>query len=337
MSAPARIEIYQLQKMPSATPLLDIETLTVAAGEIVAIVGPVGSGKTELLDLLTGQSQPTRGTVRVCGLDPRRDHQRLSQRVGVVFRENGLYERQSVRANLTFHCSLRGLPNRRADEVLAEVGLADHAATPAARLPANLARRLAFGRAILHKPQALLLMDPFAGCDTASCAVLSQSMRQMAQGGAAVLILTREGAGLAALCRAVYTLEQGRLRRVDIPQGNEEPKAELPFKVPARQEGQVVLVNPADILFASAEEDQTHLHTTMGEIPSHLSMGDLETRLLRNGFFRAHRSYLVNLQRVKAIIPYTRDSYTLILDDPANTEIPLSRNAAKELRELLGY
>jgi ABC-2 type transport system ATP-binding protein len=46
---------------------------------------------------------------------------------------------------------------------------------------------------------------------------------------------------------------------------------------------------------------------------------------------------LVNLQRVSTIIPYTRDSYTLILDDAAKTEIPLSKNAAKELRDLLGY
>jgi ABC-2 type transport system ATP-binding protein len=245
---------------------------------------------------------------------------------------------------LRFHGRLRGLPLARCDEVLAEVGLADHASTASNKLPAALARRLAFGRAILHHPALLILMEPFSGCEAASCALISRLVSQYAGQGAAVLILAREGAGMANLCGSVYALDAGHLSRVELPRAGQDLKGvgdstgmSMPFKVPARQEGQVTLINPADILYASAEEDQTHLYTSQGEVPSHLTMGELEERLARNGFFRAHRGYLVNLQRVKAIIPYTRDSYTLILDDAANTEIPLSKSAAKELRELLGY
>ena len=57
----------------------------------------------------------------------------------------------------------------------------------------------------------------------------------------------------------------------------------------------------------------------------------------RSGFFRAHRAYLVNLQQVKEVIPYTRDSFTLRLKDAAGTEIPLSKSAERDLRDLLGY
>ena len=67
------------------------------------------------------------------------------------------------------------------------------------------------------------------------------------------------------------------------------------------------------------------------------TLAELEQRLARSGFFRAHRAYLVNLQHVKEVIPYTRDSFSLRLDDAANTEIPLSKTAAGELKELLGY
>jgi ABC-2 type transport system ATP-binding protein len=336
MTAIPIITIKNLQKVSGARRVLEIDALSVLTGQIVAVVGPVGSGKGELLALLTGQSQPTAGEVSVCGLEPSRHRRAISEQVGVMFREPGLYERQSARANLVFHTNLRGLPAQRADEVLAEVGLLDQANTPAGKLPLNLARRLAYGRAILHQPRALLLMEPFAGCDAASCELLSKSMRQQTATGSAVLILAREGAGLAGLCDDIYTLDQGRMSRVEVPR--EENRDRLPFKIPARSEGQVVLINPADLLYASADEDQTRLHTLQGQnISSHLTMSELEERLCRNGFFRAHRGYLVNLQRVNAIIPYTRDSYTLILDDAAKTEIPLSKNAAKELRELLGY
>jgi ABC-2 type transport system ATP-binding protein len=330
------IEISYLQKISGARLALDIDALTIQAGQIVAVVGPVGSGKGELLSLLTGQSQPTAGDVFVCGLKPSHQRQKISELIGVLFRDAGLYERQSVRANLLFYANLRCLPASRADEVLAEVGLRDQANTPAGKLPLNLARRLAYGRAILHCPKVLLLVDPFSGCDTPSCELIAQSLRQQTASGNAVLILAREGTGLAGLCDDIYALDQGRLSRVEIP--HDDNREHLPFKIPARSEGQVVLVNPADLLYASANEDQTRLHTLQGqEILSHLTMGELEKRLARNGFFRAHRGYLVNLQRVSTIIPYTRDSYTLILDDAAKTEIPLSKNAAKELRDLLGY
>ncbi len=329
------IELNQLQKIVGGHTLLDIQALTVNAGEVTAILGPTGSGKAELFALLTGQSRPTSGTVRIHGLDPLKERKALSRYVGVLFEENGLYERQTARDLLLFYCRLRGLPATRADEVLAQVGLADHASIPAGKLAPGLARRLAFGRALLHQPQALLLLKPFAECDAASTTLLARVIGEFGAAGGAVLILATELTGLTSLCQNVYILEQGHLQTSEV--AAEERRVDLPFKVPARQEGKVVLVNPADILYASVEDGQTTLHTVQGVIPSHLTLGELEERLARNGFFRAHRGYLVNLQRVKAVIPYTRDSYSLTLDDPVSTEIPLSKTAARELRDLLGY
>jgi ABC-2 type transport system ATP-binding protein len=101
-------------------------------------------------------------------------------------------------------------------------------------------------------------------------------------------------------------------------------------------------VNPADILYATSDDGRTNLYTVNGRIPTHLSLSELETRLARSGFFRAHRSYLVNLQHIKEMVAYTRDSYTLILDghQPDTTEpieIPLSKSAARDLRERLDF
>ncbi len=329
------IELTQLQKVVGESTLIAIDDLVVDVGQIVAIAGPAGSGKSALLALLTGQSRPTSGTVRVCGLDPVRDRNALSQKVGVLFAEDSLYERLSARDNLLFHCRLRGLPIARADEVLAQVGLVDHATVPAERLSRSLARRLALGRAILHQPSVLLLRDPFAGCDAPSIEVLARVIRDLSDAGVAALILSTEMTGLADLCQVVYLLDQGRITQAAT--SPEDRRFELPFRVPAKQEGHVALVNPADILYASTQDEQTLLHTMQGDVPSHLTLTELEERLAHNGFFRAHRGYLVNLQRVKAVVPYTRDSFSLILDDPAGTEIPLSKTAARELRTLLGY
>jgi ABC-2 type transport system ATP-binding protein len=107
--------------------------------------------------------------------------------------------------------------------------------------------------------------------------------------------------------------------------------------IPAKLEGRVALINPSDILYALAQDNKAYLQTTTDLYPTQFTLSELEKRLSRSGFFRAHRSYLVNLQHVKEVIPYTRDSYSLRLKDPASSKIPLSKSAARELRELLGF
>jgi ABC-2 type transport system ATP-binding protein len=132
----------------------------------------------------------------------------------------------------------------------------------------------------------------------------------------------------------VHSLEQGSIVDSYDPDAR---RPDLPFKIPARTQDKVVLVNPADILYALAKDGRAHLATAEGQLPTQFTLAEVEQRLARSGFFRAHRGYLVNLQHVREVIPYTRNSYSLILDDTSGTEIPLSKSAAGELRELLGY
>lgn len=329
------IEIRNLQKVVEHNTVVNLELLQVKPGEIVALVGPAGSGKSALLQLLTGQIGPTLGEIRLAGFDPHAQRDAFSQQVGVLFPEDSLYQRQSAESNLVFHCRLRGLPKQRAQEVLSEVGLADRARTRVDKLPPSLMRRLAFGRAILHQPAVLLLQDPFANCDKASIPLLSNLMRQQAEREAAVLILADDATHLDELCDTIHVLDQGRI--VETYQPQDERQSNLPFKIPVKLEGTVALVNPSDIYFADAEGGRAYLQTAEARLPTQFTLTELEQRLMRSGFFRAHRGYLVNLQHVKEVIPYTRNSFSLRLDDPAGTKIPLSKSAAAELRELLDY
>lgn len=329
------IELKELQKVIDQNTQIDIRELTVEAGEVAALVGPIDSGKEILLELLTGQTRPTAGEVRLVGFDPSTDRDRFSHEVGVLFAEDNLYTRMTAEGNLKFYGRLRRLPEARVSEVLHKVGLADHANVKVEKLPSSLLRRLGFGRAILHDPKVLLLVDPFAKCDDTSVTLLSGLMSDLAADGAAILFLAEETTNLDPLCDMIYRLEKGRI--VDVYSPGEERRADLPFMIPAKQEGKIDLVDPADILYVVAQDDRTYLQTASDLLPTQFTLTELEKRLTRSGFFRAHRSYLVNLQHVKEVIPFTRDSFTLRLKDEAGTQIPLSKSAARELRELLGY
>ncbi len=329
------IELRNLQKVVGQSTVIHIMDLKVESGQVVALLGAVDSGLDILLEILTGRTSPTMGQVRVAGIDPRADREAFSHQVGIVFAEDNLYSRLSPQGNLQFYGRLHRLPKARAAEILKKVGLADHANVRVEDLPSSLLRRLAFGRAILHNPKVLILAEPFSRSDQASVQSLSEIIRELAEDGAAILILSGDDEHLRGLCDVIYRLEKGRIVEVVRPQ--EERRAELPFMIPAKLEGAVALVDPGDIFYVYAQEDRAFLQTAEGSIPTQFTLAELEQRLSRSGFFRAHRSYLVNLQHVKEVIPFTRDSYTLRLKDAEGTQIPLSKSAARELQELLGY
>jgi len=329
------IVLKDLQKVLDQTTVIDIPTLQVKAGEVAALVGPVDSGKDVLFQLLIGRTHPTIGSLCLTGVDPYHEQAAFSQQVGVLFPEDNLYKRMSVLGNLQFYNRLHRLPKTRVVEVLEQVGLADHARTSVEKLPPGLSRRLALGRAILNHPRVLLLADPFAGCEQVSITLISQVIRKLADAGAAALIFTQDETHLEMFCDTVYRLDKGRI--VEKVDPREERQRNRPFMIPARANDKIILVDPAEILYVFAQDDRAYLQTADERLLTQFTLAELEKRLSRSGFFRAHRAYLVNLQQIKEVIPYTRDSFTLRLKDSARTEIPLSKSAERELRELLEY
>jgi len=328
------IEISNVQKESREGARLQLDHFRIQAGEVSAVIGPPGSGIQLLFDLLTGQTRPATGTVRLNGLDPAADWSQLSRVTGILFEEDSLYTTRTVQGNLTFHASLFNLPSASVQAALNAVGLADQAATRLDALSTGQLRRLAYARAVLHDPSFLILVEPFIRCDQDSIALIKRELRARAEKGCAVLILAPDEGNLAGLCERLYRLENGLI--TETRESSSDPSRL--FKIPVKGEGSVTLIHPGDILFANADEGRAALHTTKGEqLVTQFTLSELEQRLSSRGFFRAHRGYLVNLQHVSEVIPFTRNSYNLRLDDDAGSLIPLSKTAAAELRDLLGY
>jgi ABC-2 type transport system ATP-binding protein len=303
---------------------------------VVAFVGPAESGVDDLFDLFIGRSSLSRGSLTLNSINPFLEKESFSQAVGVLFEVDGLYETRSAYANLAFSARLYGIEKARVQEVLDTVGLSDQGAQRVDRLAAGLRRRVAFARAILHQPAILLLDKPFLRCDQTSIEWLQRIIRELADEGMCVVIFERDQAWLEALCDVIYTVEDGRIASSSSLEERQE--AQLPFKIPVKVEGSVNLIHPADLLYADADEGKAQLHLIDGRVMrSQFTVGELESRLAQRGFFRAHRGYLVNLQHVSEVIPFTRDSYSLRLSDAQGSLVPLSKSAATALRELLGY
>lgn len=213
------IECRELSRSFGPRRALDSLSLSVERGEIVGLLGPNGSGKTTTLRILATLLRPTSGTARVLGFDAAEQPMEIRRRIGVVPERPGLYERQTVDANLRFWAEAYALPDPDAAiaAALDYVGLADRRGDPAGALSKGLKQRVALARAIIHRPPVLLLDEPSSGLDPSAAAAIEALIRGLAADGAAVLMNTHRLAEAERLCDRVAILRDGVLLQLGTP------------------------------------------------------------------------------------------------------------------------
>jgi ABC-2 type transport system ATP-binding protein len=342
------LEIRHLEKIFAGHCALSIETLDVDAGEIVAVVGPTGCGKTLFINILAGAVPASGGSMLLDGQSIHRRASGVSLPVearlplGVLFADDLLYERHTVRGNLEFSCRWSRLPLSSAGDMLKQVGLSDQAQQAVARLSPPAKRRLAFARALLGHPRLLLMDQPTLRADSETQAVFARLLQEAAADGSLVLFTEEDLTWAGSWCSRAIELQDGHVAERLVMSGSPDmpgsvPEKLAPFRVPARREDRIMLYDPAEILYATSRDGKTYLRTAREEALTNLTLQELEARLGGRGFFKAHRAYLVNLQHVTAVIQYTRNSYSLQLDDGGQADIPLSKQSERALHDLLGY
>ncbi|MHB1651849.1 MAG: LytR/AlgR family response regulator transcription factor [Desulfitobacteriaceae bacterium] len=106
--------------------------------------------------------------------------------------------------------------------------------------------------------------------------------------------------------------------------------------IPVDQRGKTILLRPDEIVYIYTDKDNVYVKTHKDSYLTRFTLRDLESRLSPNLFFRSHRCYLVNIQRMRELIPYFNGTYTVVVDDADRSEIPVSRTQSRKLKEVLG-
>ncbi|WP_339243373.1 LytTR family transcriptional regulator DNA-binding domain-containing protein [Paenibacillus sp. FSL F4-0243] len=158
-----------------------------------------------------------------------------------------------------------------------------------------------------------------------------------------ILILTSNLEDALISCDTIYRLNESGFHPLDI-RDFEEDKQELQKqdetnitlqKISTKRNDKVILFNPPEIDFIESVEGSILVHVDGENYDCALTLTELEQRLLNFGFFRCHRSYIVNLQKVREIITWTKNSYSLRLNTGKDAVVPLSRSKLSELKALL--
>jgi ABC-2 type transport system ATP-binding protein len=173
---------------------LDGVSFTVERGRFCALLGPNGAGKSTLFGMLTRLFTPRTGRIAIAGHDMAHAPRAALARMGVVFQASTLDPDLTVRCNLLYFAALHGLSGREAETramaALERLGMAERADEKAAKLNGGHRRRMEIARALIHRPDVLLLDEPTVGLDAASRAAITQHVHDLASRGLTVLWAT---------------------------------------------------------------------------------------------------------------------------------------------------
>jgi ABC-2 type transport system ATP-binding protein len=190
-------------------------SLEVRAGEIYGLLGPNGAGKTTTISMISGLLRPDAGTVSVDGANVWLEAARAKRAMGVVPQELAVYEDLSARENFEFWGQLAGLPRAdakaRATELLKALQLDSRANDPVKNFSGGMKRRVNIGCALLHRPKLLLLDEPTVGIDPQARTTILDFVRNLRDGGTAILYTTHYLEEAESLCSRIGIIDQGRL------------------------------------------------------------------------------------------------------------------------------
>jgi ABC-2 type transport system ATP-binding protein len=206
----AAVEVESLVvRYGDLTAVVDV-SFTADAGEVTAVLGGNGAGKTSTIEVCEGYRNAASGRVRVLGLDPAVDQTKLSERMGVMLQEGGIYPSARVADTVRHYCALydRGVD---ADALVDLVGLRDRAAATWRRMSGGERQRLSLALALAARPEVAFLDEPTAGVDVIGRDTIRSVVRDLADSGCAVVMATHELDEAERMADRVLIFDAGRV------------------------------------------------------------------------------------------------------------------------------
>ena len=275
VTLPNLISIQNVSHQYGQKRVLNNISFDVGEGEVFALLGPNGVGKTTTIRLLNGLLNPLSGNLQVLGLDPRRNSVDIRRQVGVLTETPALYERLNALENLKFFGTLAGMPSgdleKRVEELLEFFGLSHRARDRVSSYSKGMKQRLALARALLIKPRLLFLDEPTSGLDPEAARQVHDLIRDIRRSdGHTVVLCTHHLYEAEQLCDRMAVMGGGRVLAVgSLPQlralAAPELKVRFNFLKPVTDSEFLQLKNHAGVVTLEENGNDSVLVEVIGE------------------------------------------------------------------------
>ncbi len=207
------LQIDHLHKSYAGVAAVDDLCLTIEAGEIFGLLGPNGAGKSTTINMISGVCRIDRGAVRVFGHDTVKEYRLTRRLVGVMHQEIVTAHFFTIDRALKIHAGYYGVPcdNSWRKLLIERLGLGPHLHKSMHKLSGGLRRRFMVAKALIHKPQLLILDEPTAGVDVELRRALWEFVQEMNQAGTTVLLTTHYLEEAEQMCGRIAIMNHGKL------------------------------------------------------------------------------------------------------------------------------
>ena len=220
------IQVKDLKKAFGTNQVLDGITTDICQGEVVAVIGPSGSGKSTFLRSLNLLEVPTGGQILFEGTDitdPKVDINRHRQKIGMVFQQFNLFPHKTVKQNIMLapvelKLMTKDEASKKADELLARVGLPDKANAYPDMLSGGQKQRIAIARSLAMNPDVMLFDEPTSALDPEMVGEVLELMKQLAQEGMTMVVVTHEMGFAREVADRVMFVDEGRVKEQGTPE-----------------------------------------------------------------------------------------------------------------------
>lgn len=206
------IEVKRITKQYGNAPVLEECSMAVKKGEIYALVGVNGAGKTTLLKLTAGFLEPTAGRIVVHDMPAWENKEKIQRYLGSLIEIPVFYEHLTAKENLNLHLEYMGV-HGDVEGILETVGLEGISSKPVSAFSLGMRQRLAIARALLHKPDILILDEPFNGLDPVAADEMKSVLVQSARNGMTILISSHILGDIAQMADRVGILAGGKIQK----------------------------------------------------------------------------------------------------------------------------
>jgi len=260
--------------------------------------------------------------------------------VFTLLANDGIYNRLTVREYIHFLIKIAN-HHERLEDLLHRFELKDIQKTKVEHLTTSQQKYIQLLTIYFAKQPIIAIEEPYFYLEDRERLLFKRIVEDMPQ---FILVLTANLEDAIISCDEIYRLDERGLQQFDIANDEEEVNAPSEFveqqsikieKIPTRKNDKVILFNPPEIDYIESLESSIYIHVGGEDYVCAMTLTELEQRLQHYGFFRCHRSYIVNLQKVREIITWTKNSYSLRLNTGKDAVVPLSRTKLNDLKSLL--
>ena len=203
------------KKFGDFTAVKDVD-LDIRRGECFGLLGPNGAGKSTIISMIYGAASRTSGELKVLGMDPALHARYIKARLGVVTQENALDESMTVHENMMIYAAFVGIPSNerqhKVDELLKFMALEHKKDAMILMLSGGMKRRLVFVRALMSKPDIVILDEPTTGLDPAVRHLLWSKINELKRQGTTVILTTHYMDEAELLCDRLAIMDAGSIK-----------------------------------------------------------------------------------------------------------------------------